>query len=369
MPSPHQAPWISALAGLMPDGEVTGVFLKELDPQRLAMGWSPPDYGQARVLMAPDRSTVDQLLHCETERTVHLFSSMVHISELNAAFRHALSSSASVGILSEGRDSRGWKGALRQVHSILHERSYHRKVDFVLAIGRVGIKWFKKCGFDSEKLFPFCYTVEKQQCETAQSRINGAVTIASVGRLIRLKRIDLLLEALAKVSASEWKLEIIGEGEERASLEAMSKRLGLQEKVTFRGGISNRQVRRALGLADVFVFTSREDGWGAVVNEALMSGVPVICSDYLGAADLVVPGLNGELFKCDSLDSLTQVLNRWIVKGPLPVSEREKIQAWSRCTEGEAVARYFIQIMDYLEGIRSERPKAPWLSGDAGANL
>lgn len=100
-----------------------------------------------------------------------------------------------------------------------------------------------------------------------------------------------------------------------------------------------------------------------------MSGVPVICSDYLGAADLVVPGLNGELFKCDSLDSLTQVLNRWIVKGPLPVSEREKIQAWSRCTEGEAVARYFIQIMDYLEGIRSERPKAPWLSGDAGANL
>jgi glycosyltransferase involved in cell wall biosynthesis len=294
---------------------------------------------------------------------------MVHISELNAAFRNALSSSASVGILSEGRDSRGWKGTLRQAHSILHERSYHQKADFVLAIGRVGINWFKKCGFDPEKLFPFCYAVEKQQCVTAQSRINGAVTIASVGRLIRLKRIDLLLEALAKVSTSEWKLEIIGEGEERASLESMSKRLGLREKVSFRGRMSNPLIRQELDKTDILVFASREDGWGAVVNEALMSGVPVICSDYLGAADLVVPGLNGELFKCDSLDSLTQVLNRWIAKGPLQIRERRKIQAWSRCIEGEAVARYFIQIMDYLEGICPERPKAPWLSEDAGADL
>jgi len=364
-PSPHQAPWIRALAGLLPEGEVICVFQRDIEPRRLAMGWSPPDLGQARVLTAPNRSTVHRLLHRDGEETIHVFSSIIHNPPLNAAFKQALLSQSTVGVLSEGRDWRGLWGALRYAHSLFHEHSYHQKVDFVLAIGRVGMKWFGKCGYDPAKLFPFCYVVEKREPEDNPSLTNGTPTIAFAGSLTPLKRVDLLIEALANVSSRTWTLEIIGEGEQRRSLEFMSERLGLREKVTFRGGMSNRQVRQVLDRADIFVFTSRADGWGAVVNEALMSGVPVICSDYPGAADLVVPGLNGELFECDSLDSLSQALDRWIMRGPLAASEREKIQAWSRCIEGEAVACYFIRIMEYLEGGSMERPEAPWL-GDKG---
>jgi glycosyltransferase involved in cell wall biosynthesis len=312
--------------------------------------------------MAPDQNDVDRLLNIECERTIHVFSGIIRNPALNATFRRALSSRAIVGVLSEGRDWRGLWGALRYAHSLFHEHRYSKKVDFVLAIGRVGTKWFSKCGYDPAKLFPFCYVVEKYGREDARCSVNGAVTITAVGSLIPLKRVDLLIEALANVSSRAWDLVIIGDGKQRRSLEAMSVRLGLREKIRFMGGMPNRKVRQELDRCDIFVFTSRYDGWGAVVNEALMSGAPVICSDYPGAADLVVPGLNGELFECDSLASLSRVLDKWISNGPLAIPEREKIQAWSCCIEGEAVARYFIRIVDYLEDGSLARPKAPWLS-------
>ncbi|MGA2227995.1 MAG: glycosyltransferase [Syntrophobacteraceae bacterium] len=361
MPSPHQAPWIRALASLLPDRQVIGVFQKDVAPFRLAMGWSQPDYGQAQVFISPGRSTIEALLHSDCERTVHVFSGIVHNSVLDAAFRQVLSSRARVGILSEGRDWRGAKGMLRQAHSFFHERSYRRRVDFILALGRVGTRWFTKCGYDPAKLFPFCYVVEDHRGTDNQSHTKG-VSITSVGRLISLKRIDLLLKAVAKVSSPEWTLKIIGEGEQHPFLEEMAERFRLQKKVVFRGSMPNLQVRQELALADIFVFTSRADGWGAVVNEALMSGVPVICSDYCGAADLIHSGFNGELFRCDSLESLTDTLQKWISKGPLSDAKREEIRSWSRCIEGEAVARYFLEIIGYFENGGGRRPRAPWIT-------
>ncbi|MHC1729249.1 MAG: glycosyltransferase [Syntrophobacteraceae bacterium] len=364
-PSPHQAPWIRALAGLLPAGEVVGVFQRELAPFRLAMGWIPPEYGQAQVFVAPDRATIDRLLGDDCERVVHVFSSMVHNPGVNAIFRQALSSRAIVGVLSEARNWRGWKGVLRQAHSLFHEHSYRRRVDFVLAMGRVGIRWFTKCGYDPAKLFPFCYVVEKQQCENCQSHVNSNVVIASVGRFLSWKRIDLLLKAVAEIPSHGWTLKIIGDGELRPLLETMARDLGRREEVAFKGRMSNDRVRQELALSDLFVLPSQFDGWGAVVNEALMSGVPVICSDNCGSADLIRAGLNGELFQSGSVSSLAHVLNRWIVKGPLPVSEREKIRHWSRCIEGESVAQYFMEIVEYQEKARSaDRPRAPWESHD-----
>src|SRR5208283_1433790 len=66
-----------------------------------------------------------------------------------------------------------------------------------------------------------------------------------------------------------------------------------------------------------------------------------ICSDSCGAADLIHNGFNGKVFRCDSLKSLTGVLEEWISKGPLNDKRMRQIISWSRCVEGEAVARYF----------------------------
>jgi glycosyltransferase involved in cell wall biosynthesis len=57
------------------------------------------------------------------------------------------------------------------------------------------------------------------------------------------------------------------------------------------------------------VLPSRFDGWGAVVNEALMVGTPVICSDRCGASDVIENGRNGYVFEADNADALLQRLH------------------------------------------------------------
>ena len=362
-PSPHQAPWVRSLAELLPDGRVTGVFSSRLGARRAAMGWHPPDYGKAQVVISPNRFVLKDLLARDPQRTIHIFSGGQN-AKLDSTIEKALSVGCLVGILSEGRDWRRVPGVLRKLHSQINEGKYRNRVRFVLAMGHLAAKWFEMCGYSREQIFPFCYVVESEAAIHLERSNSSKVTLCFVGQLIERKRVDLLIQGLSGVKSGDWRLRVIGDGKQRAALEKLVHRLQLVGKIDFEGTLDNRTARRQLADSDVFVLPSDWDGWGAVVNEALMSGVPVICSDFCGASDLIRPCFNGELFECGSVDSLTSVLDKWISKGPLDVPVRKKIQNWSRCIEGQEVARYFIRIMDYLEGAPSERPKAPWLTED-----
>jgi glycosyltransferase involved in cell wall biosynthesis len=209
-------------------------------------------------------------------------------------------------------------------------------------------------------LFPFCYSVEKPGSVTNGRTGSEQVILTFVGQLIPRKRLDQLLRVLAAVRSTGWALRIIGDGSERRALEKLADGLNLLWKITFTGALDNGAVRNELANADLFVLPSRWDGWGAVVNEALMSGTPVICSSYCGAADLISNGMNGEIFKCGSAESLVDTLERWISKGPLSASSRADIMRWSKSIEGVTIARYFLQIMEFLDSENGERPRPPW---------
>jgi glycosyltransferase involved in cell wall biosynthesis len=197
----------------------------------------------------------------------------------------------------------------------------------------------------------------------AKGRKNpNEIVLVFVGQLILRKRLDLLLRALAAVRSTDWVLRVIGDGSERLPLEKLAVDLNLHRKIIFAGVLQNCAVRNELANADLVVLPSRWDGWGAVVNEALMSGTPVICSSYCGAADLISNGMNGEIFEYGSTESLIAALERWIVKGSLSASSRAEIIEWSKCIEGEAIARYFLQIMQFIDRKNGERPKPPWAS-------
>lgn len=361
--SPHLAGWMRALADLTPSGETVAVFQDDMPSQRVLLGWAGggPDYGQTKVFVRPGPEIVDALIREESERTLHVFSGTVHVPAINRAMRRCVKIGAKVGILSEGRDPRGLFGALRTAHSFLHERRYRCRTAFVLAIGNHADRWYRKCGYSPEQLFPFCYTVENTNPAGGHWSEPNSVMLTFVGQLIPRKRVDLLLRALAVVRPPGWMLRIIGDGNERKSLEKLAGDLHLTDRVNFTGGLDNIEVRKELARADILVLPSEMDGWGAVINEALMSGTAVICSDCCGAADLISNGLNGEIFKCGSAESLVTTLNRWIEKGTLASSARARIIEWSRCIEGPAIASYFLDIIQYISGEKAERPRAPWL--------
>lgn len=165
------------------------------------MGWAAVDYGAARVLVSPKADEVSRLLDHEPGRSVHIFSSVMRNDWLRRIF-FAVSKRRDVivGLLSEARDWRGWKGFARLCHSVLHERRYRDRVDFVLAIGHLGQEWFiSKCSYPPEKVFPWCYVCESPpadiDCEPAEAggcgdKMGTTAGIVFVGGLIDRKAVD-----------------------------------------------------------------------------------------------------------------------------------------------------------------------------------
>jgi len=121
----------------------------------------------------------------------------------------------------------------------------------------------------------------------------GRVKLAAAGKLKPQKGFDLLLDAMALLPG-EYGLTILGEGPDEASLKARAESLGLGPRVSFAGFAANPFP--AMARADVFVLSSRFEGFPNVVLEAMACGTPVAAFACPGGLDEIVePGVNGEL--------------------------------------------------------------------------
>ncbi|MEY4514546.1 MAG: hypothetical protein RLZZ450_6668 [Pseudomonadota bacterium] len=112
------------------------------------------------------------------------------------------------------------------------------------------------------------------------------VRFAFVGRLVDWKGVDLLLEALSTVHASpSIELEVFGDGPERPGLTALAAHLGLAERVHFHGFVPQEETAEQLRELDGLILPSLYECGGAVVLEAMASGIPVIATRWGGPAD------------------------------------------------------------------------------------
>ncbi len=131
--------------------------------------------------------------------------------------------------------------------------------------------------------------------------------IIHIGRLVKWKKVDLLINTFTKVLTSypESELIIIGEGPELQNLKQLSIDLGIHNKVLFTGGIYNQDtLAQYMTESSVYVLAGMG---GLSINDAMACGLPVICSECDGTEkDLVVDGENGLFFKGDSEEDLIE---------------------------------------------------------------
>lgn len=128
----------------------------------------------------------------------------------------------------------------------------------------------------------------------------AAPTLLSVGLLIERKGHHLVIEALRALPGHV--LLVVGEGPERASLQALARRLGVAERVRFMGAQPHERLALFYNAADVLVLASSREGWANVLLEAMACGTPVVASPAWGSreavqapeAGLVLPSLNAE---------------------------------------------------------------------------
>lgn len=146
----------------------------------------------------------------------------------------------------------------------------------------------------------------------------GAKTVAPslvfVGRLKEYKRVDLVIEAVARLAERGIEVELVvaGKGEQEVPLRRLADRLGVGERVRFPGFVSEVEKIELLRSAWIHVLTSPKEGWGITSIEAAACGTPTVASDAPGLRESVLDGETGLLVPHGDLDALTSALERLI---------------------------------------------------------
>lgn len=151
-------------------------------------------------------------------------------------------------------------------------------------------------------------------------------TIVSVGRLVPHKRVHLLVEAMPQILRHHpaARLEIVGDGEARAELEARVSALDLDRSVTFHGRVDDHRRDAIVSRAWLTVNPSAGEGWGLSVIEAAAAGVPALAYRVPGLEDSIRAGETGWLIEPgeDLAEAVTAAVTA--------VQEPETAELWAR---------------------------------------
>ncbi|RDI74267.1 Glycosyltransferase [Gaiella occulta] len=172
----------------------------------------------------------------------------------------------------------------------------------------------------------------------------GDVAVVCVARLVEEKALDALLRAAAAAGPPVVPV-LVGDGPERARLEALAAELG--SRVVFTGAVAWERIVEIYAASDVFALVSRHEPWGVAVNEAAACGLPLVLSDHVGAAhDLLRPGENGVLVPPDDVAATAAALRELAADRSLRLRlgarSRQIVAGWGYASS----VRGFVQLLD-----------------------
>ena len=327
---------------------------------RQQQGWEPPAMKNADLRRVRTAREARDLVESAPERSIHLCQGIRRNGLIGVAQRWLARRNLDQWIVMEKVNDAGFMGAVRRVEYRRRLRIVRRQTAGILAIGDGTAQWLVQRGWNERHVYPFAYFLRPPPAAIADKRGCGPYRILFVGRLIRLKRVDLLIEALRRLPQRDVELAVVGAGPLEEGLRRQA-RAALGGRVIWLGTISMGLVQREMAQADCLVLPSSYDGWGVVVSEALMVGTPVICSDRCGAAEVVRCSGQGGVFKSGDVGALTRRIGVELDRGWQSVASRGDLTRWAVCLGADVGAAYLRGILRHATGDGS-RPSVPWSS-------
>ncbi len=166
----------------------------------------------------------------------------------------------------------------------------------------------------------------------AYPQLGGKRLLLFLSRIHVKKGCDLLLEAFARVAASNPSLHLVMAGPDQTGwqsrLEAQAQRLGITDRVTWPGMLSGDLKWGAFHAADVFVLPSHQENFGIAVAEALACGLPVLISNKVNIWREIEADCAG-LVAPDTADGTTHLLRTWLA---LPEAEQQAMRRQAQAT-------------------------------------
>ena len=147
-----------------------------------------------------------------------------------------------------------------------------------------------------------------------------------VGRLTRLKGLDIALKALEGLKDRKWTLDVVGDGPQRAELENLTAELGLQDRVAFHG--FRDDVETWMAHSSCLLFPSYHEGMGLVVLEALSMGLPVLASDL----EPLRPFADGPLIPPGEVDAWRKAIQKILEGGEASPLSKNGLPSFAETT-------------------------------------
>ena len=206
-----------------------------------------------------------------------------------------------------------WRRFIPKTRKAVYERitRYKNNEMYVLCASAYLPYDLKLIGFPIEKCFKWGYFPATNKYD-ADALINnkscGKIKLLWVGRMLDLKHPDDAVKLAKKLKKSgiDFELNLLGDGALTESLKSTVKNNGLNDCVHLLGSKSIEEVRRYMEEASIFLFTSdRNEGWGAVLNEAMNSGCAVVASHAIGSVPFLInDGKNGLIYRSGDIEDL-----------------------------------------------------------------
>lgn len=358
--TPHQTGLASALARA--GTQITYIAEQQLTQERLATGWEAikPE-GVALRLVESASDAVQTALSSDRE-CLHLTQGFVRNGYVGQVQRALQSDGRAFAVMVETIKNGGVGGWVRRSEYSRIARRQLLSPHFVLAIGDTTQQWLVDRGFSEETIYPFAYFIDADGSSSAPPRRVriDQFRVGFVGQQTVNKRLDLLVDAIKSAKIPNVCLVVVGSGPEEERNRAYAFRQLGNPAVEWQGRLLHSNVPSVVRGLDCLVLPSKHDGWGVVVSEALIAGVPAICSDGCGAAAVVRASGVGGIFQSSNVATLVDLLHSEHA-AVLDMERRSKLMSWAATSlTSSAGAAYLAQIIRHSNngGIR---PLPPWI--------
>ncbi len=330
----HQKPFSDAMYKRIGD-DYSFIETIPMSEERLKMGWGreiKPSYVKQNYINETAKNECQQLID---EADVVLYGSAPY--EL---FIHRLKKGKLTFKYSERIYKKGCPYYKLPRHFVLNTKKYRRyKNLYLLCASAYTSADFAKTFTFVNKAYKWGYFPEVKKYDGVDKLIQDKTpnSILWVARFIPLKHPEIAVEIAKRLKADgyNFQLNMIGNGELEENIKKMIKDNNLSDCVKMLGAMQPEQVREHMEKSEIFLFTSdRNEGWGAVANEAMNSACAVVASHAIGSVPfLIKDGENGLIYKDGDIDALYVRVKQLIEDDSL----RKKI---ARCAYDTMIAEW-----------------------------